>query len=343
MFRCCIVCRAKASPTLPLQHCAVCKSALYCSKDCQGKDWTKQHKKICKLLNVGHGDMQVRSIDHTRLSILLKDVFETQECSLNEDTKRFFKLFDESTFERSQAAARNMRKIAERQTKNNQRFMLFHSLIILIHSNSEKLSWPNSPLLVLLQFVDPNALLGYEDGPSQEGQMRVTLLHHLAYMADSSNYSTHENQLILAKQLIEGGANVNAVSIPYGRTPLDNACSSCKVTNLDFVEFLLKEGADPNSQDDQLGLTPLMCTTPNAPGAAKFLLNWPSTDINITNLSGASFLLGVRKAVKYFSDKVALPDNPDQIQDQFLLHQWREIEEMLAERGVHDTRITAFL
>jgi hypothetical protein len=54
-------------------------------------------------------------------------------------------------------------------------------------------------------------------------------------------------------------------------------------------------------------------------------------------------LVGVRKAVKYFSDKVALPDNPDQIQDQFLLQQWHEIEEMLVERGAHDIRVTAFL
>jgi hypothetical protein len=86
-----------------------------------------------------------------------------------------------------------------------------------------------------------------------------------------------------------------------------------------------------------------MCTTPNAPGAAKFLLNWPSTDINVSNRSGASFVVGVRKALKYFTDKVALPDNPDQIQDQFLLQQWREIEEMLAKKGAHDTRITALL
>jgi hypothetical protein len=130
MLRCCIICRAKASPDVQLQYCAVCQSALYCSKDCQGKDWRK-HKKICKLLNVGHGDMQVRSIDHTRKSLRLKKAFETQERSLNEGTKRFFILFDESTFERSQAAARNMRKIAERQTRNNQRFMLLYSYSFL--------------------------------------------------------------------------------------------------------------------------------------------------------------------------------------------------------------------
>jgi hypothetical protein len=48
------------------------------------------------------------------------------------------------------------------------------------------------------------------------------------------------------------------------------------VTNLDFVELLLKKGADPNSQD-HLGGTPLTFTKKFAPGAAKFLLNWPTT------------------------------------------------------------------
>jgi hypothetical protein len=53
------------------------------------------------------------------------------------------------------------------------------------------LSWPNSPLLVLLQFVDPNVLIGDEE-------TRVTLLHTLADLADPFDYSTHENQVILA-------------------------------------------------------------------------------------------------------------------------------------------------
>jgi ankyrin repeat protein len=100
---------------------------------------------------------------------------------------------------------------------------------------------------------------------------------------------------------------------------------------LDFVQLLLEAGADPNARD-HLGATPLMCATKDAPGAAKFLLNWPTTDANITMRSGESFLAGVRKTVKYFSDEVARPDNPTRVPHQFLLRQWREIEEMLVER-----------
>jgi hypothetical protein len=68
-----------------------------------------------------------------------------------------------------------------------------------------------------------------------------------------------------------------------------------------------------------------MCTTPDAPGAAKFLLNSPTTDVNITTQSGKSFLVKNRSTIKYFHDKVALFDNPDQVQLQFLLPQWVEV------------------
>jgi hypothetical protein len=46
--------------------------------------------------------------------------------------------------------------------------------------------------------------------------------------------------------------------------------------------------------------------------------------------------------VKYFSDQIARPDNTEKVQHQFLLQQWREIEEMLVERGAVDTGITTF-
>jgi hypothetical protein len=196
------------------------------------------------------------------------------------------------------------------------------------------LSWPNSPLLVLLQFVDPNVLSGHEHEALQEGEKRRTPLHHLADLADPSDYSTHENQLILAKQLIKHGADVNAVTRPKGETPLHNACCGVNVTNLDFVELLLKEGADPNIQEYR-GLTPLLYTMLLAPGAAKFLLNWPTTDANITTRSGASFLAGVRVDVKNFHF-----DHPEKVEHQLLGRQWRELEEMLVERGAVDTGIT---
>jgi hypothetical protein len=339
MLKFCIICRAGASPELQLQYCAQCQSALYCSKACQRIDWReKQHKQICKFLNVGHGDQQMRTDIHTTRFIASKEQFErAEEELLDEDGKRFFKLFEESTFEGSRAAARTMKKIAKRQTKQNQKFLLQFSLHFLVRfSNSEMLSWPNSPLPVMLEFIDPNVLFG------QEGETRDTPLHHLAELADPFNYTTHENQLILAKQLIEHGASVNAVSIPDGMTPLQKACYSGVVTNLDFIELLLERGADPNAQDHS-GNTPLMYTTPDAPGAAKFLLNWPTTDVNITMRSGVSFLARVRYTMTIFSDAIARPDNPDQVQDQFLLEQWREVEEMLVEKGAHDTGVTALL
>jgi ankyrin repeat protein len=185
---------------------------------------------------------------------------------------------------------------------------------------------------VFLDFVDPNALTGDEYAPLQEGAKRVTSLHGVANLADPIHYSTHENQLILAKQLIEHGANVNAVSIPQGSTPLHVACYRGTVTNLDFVEYLLEEGADSNARDS-MDFAPLMWTATDAPGAAKFLLNWSTTDANITDRRGLSFLDSVRKDVAHFSDYIARTDNPDRVRHQFLLRQWREIEVMLVERG----------
>jgi ankyrin repeat protein len=91
----------------------------------------------------------------------------------------------------------------------------------------------------------------------QEGQDNFTPLHNLADLADHNDYSTHENQLILARQLIEHGANANAVTRPHGATPLHHACHGGNVTNLDFVELLLKADADPNAQI-HTGQIPLM-------------------------------------------------------------------------------------
>jgi hypothetical protein len=119
---------------------------MYCSKACQRIDWKKQHKQICKLLNVGHGDRQVRDDIHTDGSIAFKEQSERGERSFdeNEDGKRFFKLFRESTFEGSRAVARDMKMIAKDQTKHNQKFLLLHSLRFLARSDSEILSWPNT-------------------------------------------------------------------------------------------------------------------------------------------------------------------------------------------------------
>jgi ankyrin repeat protein len=225
-----------------------------------------------------------------------------------------------------------MRKIAKRENKQNQKFLLLQSIRLLVRSDSKMLSWPNSPPPVLLQFVDPDVLSGDESAPLAQGEGRTTALHHLADLTDPFDYSTHENQLILAKQLIAHGANVNAACIPEGETPLHRASYAGVVINLDFVELLLEVGADPNAQD-HLGQSPLMFTLPFSSGAANFLLNSPTTDANITNRSGVSFLARVRSTITTVSDAIARPDNTTKIQDEFLLQQWSEIEVMLVERG----------
>jgi hypothetical protein len=326
MPKSCIICSAVASPELQLLYCATCQSALYCSKACQREDWKKHHKKICKFLNVGHGDRQVRNDVHTSRLMQMKEQYKLEERSFNEPVKQFFKLFQESTLEGSRAAALEMTKIVRPQEKENLKFLFFHSFYLLVRCDSEMLSWPNSPLLVLLQFLDPNVLSGDEGTPLAQGEVRTTALHYLADLADPFDYSTHKNQLILAKQLVERGADVNTVSRPKRDTPLHKACSAVNVTNLDFVQYLLEVGADPNVQDHR-GLTPLMFSGSCAPSAAKFLLNWPTTHVNVTTRSGGSFLDSVRSIITTFSDYT------EKVEGQFLLQQWREVEDMLVKRG----------
>jgi hypothetical protein len=132
MPKSCCSCNSLESQDNLFAYCAsTCKSAMYCSKACQRKDWEKQHKKICKLLNVGHGGMQIQTEVHLSRSICTKKAFEREELKVDETGKRFFKLFQESTFEGSQAAALEMKTIAERQTKETQKFLLFQSLYSL--------------------------------------------------------------------------------------------------------------------------------------------------------------------------------------------------------------------
>jgi hypothetical protein len=329
MPRNCIVCGAVESQDLQLRRCAACQSALYCSEACQKKDWRKQHKQICKSLNVGRGAMQLRSDTHLDHRAAYKQEFERAEHCLNEGEKRFFKLFEESTYEGRGAAALKMKAFANLQTKCNQKFLLFQSFGLLVFSDTKKLRWPNSPLLVLLHFVDPDVLCGEEPVPA--GYLRLTPLHKVSISADPSDYSTHENQLILAKQLIEHGANVNAVSRPHCTTPLHHACYGSVVTNLDFIELLLEAGADPNVRDLS-GDTPLAATFPYAPNAAKLLLERDVTEVNITRsllVGAASFLAMVRA----YPEQVHLDPQNDRKANKFVHEQWHDVEEMLVERG----------
>jgi hypothetical protein len=125
---------------------------------------------------------------------------------------------------------------------------------------------------------------------------------------------------------------------------LHKACYSGVVTNLDLVEFLLEAGANPNAQDNT-GEAPLMFSLNHVPGAAKFLVNWSTTDVNVLFRSGeSSFLIRVRSTITTFSCTILLSGcNPLKVQHQFLLQQWRDIEEMLVEMGAHHTGIAPLL
>jgi hypothetical protein len=324
---CCFTCKAHAV----LDCCSKCQAVQYCSKSCQKEDW-KQHKQICQFLNVGDGAMQVQTDQHTEQYKEVEKGIQGEERNHDEDGKQFFKLFTESTREGSRDAAREMEKIAARQTKRKQKGMLFHSLQILMHTDSKKLRWPNSPLRIMLRFVDANVRFGAKmvTGP--------TPLHHLSYMANPNDHSFHKNQVILGQQLFRHGANANlADSFPAGRTPLHNACHSNFVTNLDFIQLLLEKGANPNAHISP-GTTPIVAVLPMAPGAAKFLLEWSTlpdtTDIriHIIDPDGVTFLDLVHYCVEDFFDQD--DDNPEQrVKHAFLLQQWREIETMLVERG----------
>jgi ankyrin repeat protein len=78
-----------------------------------------------------------------------------------------------------------------------------------------------------------------------------TPLHWLTELSDPSKEHTLKNQCILAKQLIEAGANVNAHAQRGNdkSTPLHATCWSGHCTNLDFIQLLLDHGANPNTKN----------------------------------------------------------------------------------------------
>jgi hypothetical protein len=127
---CCFTCKAHTV----VKCCSKCQAVQYCSKSCQKKDW-KQHKQICQFLNVGDGAMQVQTDEHVDGYADSEESFQDTKRSYDEDDKRFFKLFTESTREGSEAAAREMKKIASQQTKYNQATMLLHSICLLMQVN----------------------------------------------------------------------------------------------------------------------------------------------------------------------------------------------------------------
>jgi ankyrin repeat protein len=188
------------------------------------------------------------------------------------------------------------------------------------------LKLPMSPLKVALQFVDASVM-------SMDGDKGSTPLHWVAHINDPSKEHSLDNQCILAKQLIEAGANVNArAQLGIDKmTPLHGACWSGNCTNLDFIQLLLDHGANPNAKDSEGG-TPLQCTVPSAPGA-KFLLTYSdNTDPDIVMNDGRSFLALVRCCIAQGTAEARLSHNPEKEKLLFQVKQWEEVEKLMIER-----------
>jgi ankyrin repeat protein len=279
--------------------------------------------------------MQVQHPEHKESSNVVDGLYEDAMIShRNGDSRIFFNLFLHSTREKSESAARKMEKIIGRQIPAMKFEFLLRSVCILIRGDSEKLTWPNNPLLVALRHgVDPNLYI------APEGGQRDTLLHILSRNSHMDNIVTHRNQVILARQLVEHGANVNAASSFFDYTPLHNACQSGVTTNLEFIKFLLNNGADQNALSTS-GKTPLLLTSTLAPAAAKFLIEWPGTDVNhVADSTGISSLALVRVCITFYTKALQRPNFSLGAEYRFIRKQWLEIDDMLMEMGAIDTGV----
>ncbi len=82
--------------------------------------------------------MQVRFDFYTSNKTELKNEFEASERSLDdldEGNKRFFKLFQDSTKNGSEAAALEMMKIAKLQSKAKQELLCYQSRYVLVRAS----------------------------------------------------------------------------------------------------------------------------------------------------------------------------------------------------------------
>jgi hypothetical protein len=332
----CQVCEKGKAEGVKLSFCNSCRSVSYCSRECQKADW-KMHKVICKKLNVGDAK-QAGHADHHVRAETTKEQARLAISGCTPRVRRFFDLFFESKGDTDHTeTVQKMKKILLKESRYNRQVILFRSLTILSQLPSEMLKLPTSPLKVALQFVDASIMSC--PGPNMDDGRGATPLHCLAQMGDPSEEDTLENQCILAKQLIEAGANVNARAQRGLKkiTPLHTACFSANCTNLDYIQLLLDHGANPNGKDSE-GVTPLHSTMMFAPGAAKFLLTYSNkTDPNIVVNDGRSFLAMIRTGIADSTSKARLPHNPHSEILFFQVKQLQEVEKLLVDRGALDS------
>jgi hypothetical protein len=167
----CFSCDSTESADFAFSSCKACRNIFYCSRVCQRENW-KEHKQICKSLIVGAaGSMQLKHSEQAARFALTIAKSERFRRLLNEteDLTQFFKHFQESKPGGKKAAASEMKQIARGQEQHQKDSWLLPILMELAHVDEEKLTLPNSPLLVLLELLecmDPTALVGGIQHPS---------------------------------------------------------------------------------------------------------------------------------------------------------------------------------
>jgi hypothetical protein len=88
------------------------------------------------------------------------------------------------------------------------------------------------------------------------------------------------------------------------------------------------------------GKTPLLLTSSLAPAVAKFLIEWPGTDVNhVGQSTGISSLALVRVCINFFTTALERPNFSRMAECRFIRKQWPEIEAMLVEMGANDTGV----
>ena len=218
-------------------------------------------------------------------------------------------------------------------TPHNRNVVFFKALTVAATSvPTSFLYLESSPIARMLRHgVDPSVLSGPPPSYPSDG-CGSTALHWLAEMSSPHGGVSTENVVVVARQLLDAGADANARAERGlgGITPLIKACSSAATTNFDLIALYLARGADPNVCDD-LGQTAAMHSMYFAVPAAKLLVALPSYDFSVRVHSGKNEGKTLLDTVRWGREHVARISR-DAVTRRVLRDQLGELEALICGR-----------